>query len=254
MKKIVNYGAIILATICLCISYLAAGFAVCACVPQVTTGLSGATCTYEISPFNKDELTQMALAGRNYTFWDNDKEALYDAIWEINESAAADGRAGNGSVDTSTNATVQAREKFILNADEQYTLDAEAISHLDDVYKVVKAVRIPLVIIAVLAVAAAAHVLIRINKRAFGCVLATSGAIVLAAFLILGAFAVINFNSFFDAFHSLFFAQGTWYFSYDSLLICMYPTAFWIGMAIIWFATSVILSILSIWLGKRAKK
>jgi gltX_bact: glutamyl-tRNA synthetase len=37
---------------------------------------------------------------------------------------------------------------------------------------------------------------------------------------------VADFNGFFAAFHSLFFASGTWTFSYDSLLITMYPPEF----------------------------
>jgi hypothetical protein len=41
-----------------------------------------------------------------------------------------------------------------------------------------------------------------------------------------------------------FFADGTWTFAADSLLICTYPEAYWLGMAIAWAVTLVFLSVL----------
>ena len=258
MKRLINIGASVVAVLCLCVTLFAAGLAVCAGVPQITTGLSRAFCTDEYSPFTKDELVHMALVGRDYTFWNNDKEALYAAIWEINESAARDGRAGFGCVNTSLISeltdSAELRASLIEIADERYTLTPSAVSHLDDVYRVFSAVKIPLVLVAVLAIAAAAHVRVRTGKRPFAWVLIISGGVNLALFAAFGIAAFVDFDAFFELFHSLFFEAGTWSFSYDSLLICMYPTAFWIGMAAIWFASTTILSILSIWLGKRALK
>lgn len=61
-------------------------------------------------------------------------------------------------------------------------------------------------------------------------VLAGAGVSVLAVFALLAAWVAIDFDGFFAQFHSLFFAAGTWTFSWDSLLICMYPPEFWVGM------------------------
>ena len=75
----------------------------------------------------------------------------------------------------------------------------------------------------------------------------------LVAFIALGAWAVIDFNGLFATFHSVFFSQGNWTFPYDSLLICALPTAFWMGMGVVWLATSAVISILSILIGKRLR-
>ena len=81
-----------------------------------------------------------------------------------------------------------------------------------------------------------------------------AGIIVLVAFVGLGAWAAISFDSFFTTFHSLFFSQGNWTFPYDSLLICALPTEFWMGMGVVWLAVSFAVSILSIIIGRRLKK
>lgn len=113
-------------------------------------------------------------------------------------------------------------------------LTADAISHLDDVYRVACVAKPALVIVAMLCIAGLAHVAVRIGRRALGRTLIAGGGLVLAAFCALGAWAAIDFDGLFAAFHSLFFQAGTWTFPYDSLLITLYPTAFWMGMGGIW--------------------
>lgn len=50
--------------------------------------------------------------------------------------------------------------------------------------------------------------------------------------LLTAVFAVVGWQSFFAAFHSLFFSSGTWTFSISDTLIRLYPTQFWIDAAI----------------------
>ena len=64
---------------------------------------------------------------------------------------------------------------------------------------------------------------------------------------------IVDFNGFFAAFHSLFFANGTWTFSADSLLICMYPPDFWIGMGAVWLAATLVASAVAIAVGMAVK-
>ena len=124
-----------------------------------------------------------------------------------------------------------------------------AESHLDDVYHVVAGARIGLIVVALVAVAACAHMAIRVGRRALGGVAQAAGIAVVAVFALLAAWVVADFNGFFAAFHSLFFANGTWTFSYDSLLITMYPPEFWIGMGAVWLAATGLLSIASVVVG-----
>jgi len=51
------------------------------------------------------------------------------------------------------------------------------------------------------------------------------GAIVLVA--------VVAWNTFFDAFHSVFFESGTWRFAYSDTLIRLFPEQFWFDAALI---------------------
>ena len=176
-----------------------------------------------------------AVVTRDYTVGSNDREAVFAMLHDINEGA--------------NTRYATADETGLAAAPEQYTLTSDALSHLDDVYRVVVAARIALAVIALLAVAACAHMAIRVGRRALGGVLLAASIVVVAAFALLAAWVVVDFNGFFAAFHSLFFASGTWTFSYDSLLITMYPPEFWMGMGAVWLAATGLLSILAIVVG-----
>lgn len=51
--------------------------------------------------------------------------------------------------------------------------------------------------------------------------------ILLAILLALLAYIALNFNAFFTQFHNVFFAEGTWMFRLDDVLIRMFPLQFW---------------------------
>ena len=220
---IVAFGTALL----LAVTLIGAGFAAVAIPDAATATLSRAFsgCDQPNTPFTADELASMAIAGKHYTFDDNDREKLDAAIAEANAAAEAGGRA-----------TASTRESAACN------LPADAISHLDDVYRVACVAKPALVIVAMLCIAGLAHVAVRISRRALGRTLMAGGGLVLAAFCALGAWAAIDFDS-------LFFQAGTWTFPYDSLLITLYPTAFWMGMGGIWLAVTCGLSILAVLIG-----
>lgn len=230
LDGIVAFGSVLL----LAVTLIGAGFAVVAIPDAATATLSRAFsgCDQPNTPLTADEFASMAIAGKHYTFDDNDREKLDAAIAEANIAAEADGRA-----------TASTRENAARS------LPADAISHLDDVYRVASMAKPALVIVAVLCVAGLAHVAVRIGRRALGRTLIAGGGLVLAAFCALGAWAAIDFDGLFAAFHSLFFQAGTWTFPYDSLLITLYPTAFWMGMGGIWLAVTCGLSILAVLIG-----
>lgn len=229
-NKLVAVGS----TFLLAVTLIAAGFAAVAVPDWATVALSRAFsgCDQPLTPFTHDELTSMAVAGKHYTFDSNNVDELNEAVAAANASAEADGRA-----------------TVVGEVSETRRLPADAISHLDDVYRVVSAAKPALAVIALLCVAGLAHVAVRINHRALGRVLIAGGALVLVAFAALGIWALVDFYGLFGVFHSLFFQAGTWTFSVDSLLITLYPTAFWMGMAAIWLAVTCGLSILAVLVG-----
>ena len=234
MTDLMNKLAAVVAAASLAITLVAAGFAACAAFPQTTEMLAGAFSGNGNpgTPFSHDELVQAAVATRDYTVGSNDREAVFSMLHAINEGA------GTPYAD--------AAPDELAAAPEEYTLPADALSHLDDVYHVVAGARIGLIVVALVAVAACAHMAIRVGRRALGGVLMAAG---IAVFALLAAWVIADFNSFFAAFHSLFFANGTWTFSYDSLLITMYPPEFWIGMGAVWLAATGLLSAASVVVG-----
>lgn len=237
MSNLINKVAAVVAVVSLAVTLMAAGFVACAAFPQTTEMLAGAFSGKgnPDTPFSHDELVHAAVVTRDYTVGSNDREAVFAMLHDINEGA--------------NTRYATADETGLAAAPEQYTLTSDALSHLDDVYRVVVAARIALAVIALLAVAACAHMAIRVGRRALGGVLLAASIVVVAAFALLAAWVVVDFNGFFAAFHSLFFASGTWTFSYDSLLITMYPPEFWMGMGAVWLAATGLLSILAIVVG-----
>ena len=236
MSKTAQERVIIaLTSIALALTFFASGFAVCAGVPATTEVLARATSADEISPFSKDQLVEAAVATRAYTVVETDRDALAETVARIN----ADARTPYAAA---TRAQLEA-------APDAYALTPYALDHLDDVHAVIERVMPALLGIAVLAAFCFAVTLRQFSTRAVGCALLLAGCGVIAVFVALGAWVLIDFDSFFAAFHSLFFSAGTWTFPYDSLLICMYPQAFWMGMGAVWLATAVTLSILSVVFG-----
>lgn len=224
----------------LAVTFIACGLAVCAGLPYTTETICGATCNDADSPFSRDELITLAAATRDYSIESNDRAKLMEAI------AAANASAGTPYA----NATASE----LASAPDAYTLTPDALSHLDDVFDVVSRTFMAMIGVAVLSAFCLMVLLRTFGMRAVARALTWAGAGVIALFVALGAWAALDFNGLFAAFHSLFFAAGTWTFPSDSLLICMFPLAFWMGMGAVWLATTALLSILSVVLGVAMSK
>lgn len=219
----------VLGAIALAATLVACGFAVCAGFPQVTELIAEQTSNEELSPFSREELVDAAVATRAYTIETGDRETLMSTIAAINDAAQTP--YAGASADE------------LAAAPDAYTLTPEALAHLDDVNSVVHRVLPALFGVVVLTVFCLLVVLRTCGPRAFGKPLAWAGGAVIALFVILASWALIDFNGLFAAFHALFFAAGTWTFPSDSLLICMYPQGFWSGMGVVWLAVTLALSV-----------
>lgn len=132
---------------------------------------------------------------------------------EVAEQVRAFVVSGEGQL----SATIDGRPAF----------DASAVSHLVDVRIVLRQARLVTGLLAAgLAVWIGYEVVRRRTSRVVRALRvgsATAAVIVLLA----GLIAVSDFDTFFTAFHGLFFAAGTWTFPYDSLLIQLFPEPFW---------------------------
>ena len=248
----------------LVVSLVAAGFGACAAFDAPTIALANAFSDDDTSPFTKDELVASALQVKHYTINDNDKAAAYACMLAINQqlkfAGNADAKApklddyfdmGASELDDATLSKVDA---VLAKADERYVLTPDAMSHLDDVYRVVSAAKPWLLFAVVASGVCCMAIACRAGKRCLGGVLIVAGGVVLAAFLACGVAIAVDFEGFFQLFHSLFFAAGTWEFSYDSLLICMYPENFWMGMGAIWLVVTLVCCILCLIFGKLLRR
>ena len=262
--RIVTSVVAVISAAALAVSLIAAGFAACA-VPDVSTkALASVYSTDGASPFTKDELVAAAVQTKHYTIDDNDKAAVYATIAAINAQEALAGTAGKGApkIDATANYAagelsgeqVVALETAFDAASERYVLTSDAVSHLDDVFGVVQAAKWWLLAAVVAACVGCTATAFRGGKRLLGRVLAGAGVSVLAVFALLAAWVAIDFDGFFAQFHSLFFAAGTWTFSWDSLLICMYPPEFWVGMGAIWLVVTVACCVVCITIGRLLRK
>lgn len=219
----------------LALTYFAAGFAICAGLPTTTTVLSAQTSRWEGSPFTAAQMEELAVATRDYTVATHDQAALMDAIAKANDEAATP--YANADADR------------LAEAPDQYTLDADALAHLDDVYEVVSRFTMPLVGVALISAFCLMALLRMFGYRPVGTALLWAGVAVLALFAMLGLWALIGFDGLFASIHSAFFADGTWTFPADSLLIRMYPQAFWMSMGAVWLASSCALAVISLIVG-----
>jgi integral membrane protein (TIGR01906 family) len=112
--------------------------------------------------------------------------------------------------------------------------DATAVSHLNDVRRVIDVEQsVTGVLAAVLAVwiglAIARRRLSAIGEAFF------AGAACCVLLVVLGGLAgTMNFDNFFAWFHGLFFAAGTWQFPANALLIEVFPEDFWMACGVVW--------------------
>lgn len=120
--------------------------------------------------------------------------------------------------------------------------DASAVSHLDDVARVLRGARILTLVLTMLLLAAGAVALKAGERLAVARALRAGAMVSLAAVALAALVAVSDFEAFFAAFHGVFFADGTWTFPYDSLLIRLFPEQFWIAAGVSWGIVTVALA------------
>lgn len=247
-----------LTTLALMVSLVGSGYVVVSTFDFPTRILSQAFSTNAYSGFTPEEMTDLAVATKRYTFNDNDRAALYEKMLEVNDRAYKDGVSE--ALGGLTTKGLEEQETLVATYGiERLVLTPNALDHLDDCYRVAQWAN-PL-LIGAFVVSLVGLILVyglnrksRQSKKRVGSVFLWAGSLVLLLFIVLGVWIAVDFTGFFAVFHSLFFAAGTWTFDITSLLISMYPTEFWIGMGVFWLGITVLLSILSIIVGFKLRR
>lgn len=243
----------------LAISIFAAGFAVCT-LPGTTGVLSRLFSNFEASAYLPEDITELALATRAFTVEHHragDAEASAALAREVLAAAERSSAQTSPKASRWTNVTFSESNTPIVqmydlaSAGSQFALGPSEISHLQDCNKLIRSAIPVLVVIVVVALASGIFLFATSGKRPFGRALTAAPAVLLTALVGIAIWALVDFYGFFSAFHGLFFPQGNWTFPAESLLICMLPTPFWIGMVAIWALISIFLSISAVFVGRR---
>ncbi len=240
----------------LAVALIGAGLFVC-CLPVTTEVISRLTSGSENpdTPFSHEELVEAAVAIRDYTVGSHSLDGLYDMMASINvDELEGMLNADEGSAVNSEAVDPEALEHALQSLGDQFIVSPEAISHLDDVNAVLTQSSALLIFLGILLVVCLVYTGVRSGIRWIGSVLMGGGILVIALFVWLGGWAIIDFNGFFEALHGVFFSQGNWSFPADSLMITALPTPFWIGMGIVWLTTTIVLSILVAFIGLRLRR
>ncbi len=236
----------------LAVALVGAGLFVC-CLPITTEVLSRLTSGSENpgTPFSHEELVEAANAIRDYTVGSHSLDELYAMMANINSEELEERLSLNNPEPSIESDTIK---QAITELGGEHIVDASAISHLDDVNGVLTQSSALLIFLGILLVICLIYTGIRSGIRWIGGVLMAGGILVIALFVWLGGWAIIDFNGFFAALHGVFFSQGNWSFPADSLMITALPTPFWIGMGIVWLTTTIVLSILVLFIGLRLRR
>jgi integral membrane protein (TIGR01906 family) len=136
--------------------------------------------------------------------------------------------------------------------------NAREIKHLVDVYHVSNTMLlIEPILLGVLAVALYFLLRGRGTSQYAGRGLFYGGIFTFVLVTLIGLFAVFAFDTFFVAFHRVFFEGDTWLFEYTDSLIQFYPELFWMkasyGIALFVLLSAVIITALGAWIMRRAK-
>lgn len=140
--------------------------------------------------------------------------------------------------------------------DGRPAFDRAAAQHLADVRHVVAGSRVATAVLSALCTLWIAVGLMRRRTERIAAGL-RAGAIGSLAFVAIGALlGVLDFDTLFVWFHSIFFAEGTWVFPADSLLIGLFPESFWIvagaSLAALVAAGGGLLWVAALWVSRSA--
>lgn len=124
-------------------------------------------------------------------------------------------------------------------ANGQAVLDEDERAHMLDVSHLVRL--LVLVLAASIGAAAYGGRRLRDEPRRLGRLLIRGAGGVAVAAAVIGLFAVLAWETAFNLFHQILFAPGTWSFPPDSMLVQLYPPAFWFDATLVAGATILLI-------------
>lgn len=208
------------------------GFVACT-TPQATAAVGGTFSGWGNSVFPKEDMAQIAEATRAFSIEGTSTDELAAAIYSALEDAKPE--LANAFAASGLDASDDAGKAAAVGAlSDRYTLPANALSHLQDCTPIFTTGRISVGVVGGFALAGLVALGVVAGRKGVGRALKLGAALVAALILALAAWAALDFNGLFTWMHQMLFAQGNWTFSANSLLIQLFPEAFWAAMAGLW--------------------
>ncbi len=244
---------------CLCLSYglFGAGLYVCT-TPEATNAIGSTFSNWNLAVFPEDDMATIAENVRSFSVEGTSSEELYATIEEVIQKNYPEISEGFEAGDLA-NAAQSSEIASLLGVSslstlsERYSLPQNALSHLSDCTPLFTTGKISVGVAGGFGLAGLLILGLLRGRKRVGATLMASAVLTACCIVGLAAWACINFDSLFTTMHSMFFANGTWLFDSKSLLIQLFPEAFWIAMAALWALTSIALSIVVFILGKLIK-
>ncbi|WP_251198097.1 DUF1461 domain-containing protein [Anaerotardibacter muris] len=237
------------------------GSGLVACMlPQTTQLLGDNFSGWNDATYPQETMEELAEAVRSFSIEDTGRQALEDAVAgalaehypEISASLNRGGELDGANQNVGGN--LFAGGLGIGNVISVYTLPASAVDHLQDCIPIFVTSRIAIILSLVFALLGVVLLIIRRRRKLAGWVLFVTPLVVIATIAALGIWAFVDFDSLFTALHGLFFANGTWIFPADSLLITLFPEAFWMGMGVVWVFISILACLVVCLIGRFVKR
>lgn len=218
LRKVLTWVLTAACAIGIAYSLFGLGFLVCT-TSQATAAIGGTFSGWEHSTFSKENMAQIAEEVRSFSIDGASTEALFSAI----QDAAQENNVAES-----------------LKSSERYTLPENALSHLSDCTPIFTTGRISVGVVGGFSLAGLVALLILAGRKRVGRTIIAGASLVGALLLLLGLWAIVDFNGLFTWMHTMLFAQGNWTFSSTSLLIQLFPEAFWAAMAALWVVASLV--------------
>ncbi len=129
--------------------------------------------------------------------------------------------------------------------------NARELHHMRDV-KVVTQYAFAITFIGGILALLTIYYLWRSNRPILRSALLNGSRFTIALILTIVILAVTSWETFFTAFHGLFFAGGTWQFEYSDTLIRLFPEQFWFDAALIIGGATLLVAVVTMYLMLRA--
>lgn len=129
----------------------------------------------------------------------------------------------------------------------------DELSHMEDVKQVVMSTSIAWYIVGGISIAILLWFLIMKQWSSIRKAVNAGGWITIGLISALLIFLIVSFDTLFDRFHRIFFADGTWTFDQSTTLIRLFPFEFWRDAFIFVIAFSLIVGILLVLVTRKRK-